>query len=45
MKKIILMLSLFICVASYGQEYTFIPDSLRLLPMEELMKKEPPSRF
>ena len=45
MKKIILMLSLFICVASYGQGYTFIPDSLRLLPMEELMKKEPPVDF
>ena len=39
------MLSLFICVASYGQDYTFIPDSLKLLPIEELAKKEPPANF
>ena len=45
MKKILLIISLLIYFASQGQEYTFIPDSLRLLPMQELVKKEPPADF
>ncbi len=45
MKKILLNICLLICFASQGQEYTFIPDSFRLLPMQELVKKEPPADF
>lgn len=45
MKKIILILSILTCFVSQGQEYTFIPDSLKLLPMQELAKKEPPADF
>ncbi len=33
------------CFVSQGQEYAFIPDSLKLLPMQELAKKEPPADF
>lgn len=45
MKNIILILSILICFASQGQEYTFIPDSLKLLPLQELAKKQPPTDF
>ena len=45
MKKIILIFGILICYASQGQEYAFIPDSLSLLPIEELVKKEPPADF
>jgi hypothetical protein len=45
MKKLILITSIFICLFAQGQEYNFIPDSLRLLPMQELVKKEPPADF
>ena len=45
MKKLILIASLLTSILAQGQEYTFIPDSLRLLPMQELIKKEPPADF
>jgi len=45
MKKIFLIASLLTSIFAQGQEYTFIPDSLRLLPMQELLKKEPPADF
>ncbi|MCW5518788.1 hypothetical protein J1N09_02995 [Aureitalea sp. L0-47] len=45
MKNTLLIISLLICFASQGQEYVFIPDSLKLLPMQELVKKEPPADF
>lgn len=45
MKKLILITSLLTSILAQGQEYTFIPDSLTLLPMQELLKKEPPADF
>ena len=45
MKKIFLIAVLLTCVFAQCQEYTFIPDSLRLLPLQELFKKEPPADF
>ncbi|MBC3847329.1 hypothetical protein H8K90_13105 [Winogradskyella echinorum] len=45
MKKTLLIISLILCFASHGQKYSFIPDSLMLLPMRELVKKEPPADF
>jgi hypothetical protein len=45
MKKLILITSILISIVAQGQEYEFIPDSLRLLPMQELIKKEPPADF
>lgn len=45
MKKLILIACILSCFASQGQEYAFIPDSLTLLPMQELVKKEPPADF
>lgn len=45
MKKIILVASLFTSILIQGQEYPFIPDGLRLLPLQELLKKEPPADF
>ncbi|WP_421811182.1 hypothetical protein [Flagellimonas sp.] len=45
MKKTTLILSILMCFAVQGQEYTFIPESLSLLPMQELLKKEPPADF
>lgn len=45
MKILILITSLLTCIFAQGQEYTFIHDSLRLLPMQELIKKEPPADF
>ena len=45
MKNIILIASLLISIFAQGQEYTFIPDSLKLLPIQELAKKQPPADF
>ena len=45
MKKLIIITSLLTSIFAQGQEYTFIPDSLTLLPMQELVKKEPPADF
>ena len=45
MKKLILIAILLTSILAQGQEYEFIPDSLRLLPIQELMKKEPPADF
>lgn len=45
MRKLILITSILISIVAQGQEYAFIPDSLRLLPMQELIKKEPPADF
>lgn len=45
MKKLFLIAVLLTCVFAQCQEYTFIPDSLRLLPLQELFKKEPPADF
>ena len=45
MKTIILIFSLLLCFVSQGQQYKFLPDSLSLLPMQELIKKEPPADF
>lgn len=45
MKKIILFTCLLISSFAQSQEYAFIPDGLRLLPMQELIKKEPPADF
>ena len=45
MKKIILILSIIMCHPTKGQEYAFIPDNLRSLPLQELAKKEPPADF
>ena len=45
MKKLILITSILISIAAQGQEYSFISDSLKLLPMEELAKKQPPVDF
>ena len=45
MKKIFLIAGLLTSIFAQGQEYAFIPDSLKLLPMQELLKKEPPADF
>lgn len=45
MKKLILIVSILVTMVAQGQKYAFIPDSLRLLPMKELAKKEPPADF
>lgn len=45
MKKIFLIACFLTSIFAQAQEYTFIPDSLRLLPMQELVKKEPPADF
>lgn len=45
MKKFILIASFLTSIFAQAQEYTFISDSLRLLPMQVLMKKEPPADF
>lgn len=45
MKKLILITSILISIVAQSQEYEFIPDSLRLLPMQELAKKQPPADF
>lgn len=45
MKRLILVASFLISFFAQAQEYTFISDSLRLLPMQELIKKEPPANF
>ncbi|MDT0554623.1 hypothetical protein [Patiriisocius hiemis] len=45
MKKLILITCFLTSIFAQAQEYTFISDSLRLLPMQELMKKEPPADF
>lgn len=45
MKKLLLITCLLTSILAQGQEYAFIPDSLRLLPMQELIKKEPPADF
>lgn len=45
MKKLILISSILISIVAQGQEYTFISDSLKLLPIQELAKKQPPTDF
>ena len=45
MKKIFLITCFLTSIFAQAQEYTFISDSLRLLPMQELIKKEPPADF
>ncbi len=45
MRKLILITSILISIVAQSQEYAFIPDSLRLLPMQELAKKQPPADF
>ena len=45
MKKLILITSILISLVVQGQEYAFIPDSLKLLPIQELAKKQPPADF
>ncbi len=45
MIKILLIAGFLASIFAQGQEYAFIPDSLRLLPMQELFKKEPPADF
>ncbi|TVZ15494.1 hypothetical protein [Maribacter sp. MAR_2009_72] len=45
MKKLFLIASLLTSILAQGQEYTFISDDLTLLPMQELVKKEPPADF
>ncbi|WP_460219420.1 hypothetical protein [Psychroserpens sp. MEBiC05023] len=45
MKKLILITSLLTIIFVQGQEYSFISDSLKLLPIQELAKKQPPVDF
>ncbi|PQV45236.1 hypothetical protein CLV33_1143 [Jejuia pallidilutea] len=45
MKKLILITNIFISFVVQGQEYAFIPDSLKLLPIQKLAKKQPPEDF
>lgn len=45
MKKIILIASFLMGIAAQSQEYSFISDSLKLLPLQELAKKRPPVDF
>lgn len=45
MRKLILITSILISIVAQGQEYAFIPDSLKLLPIQELAKKQPPADF
>lgn len=45
MKKVFFIACFLTSIFAQAQGYTFISDSLRLLPMQELMKKEPPADF
>jgi hypothetical protein len=45
MRKLILITSILISIVAQSQEYAFIPDSLKLLPIQELAKKQPPADF
>lgn len=45
MKKIAFIITLFITIISQAQEYSFVPKDLKLISMNELMKKGPPSKL
>jgi len=45
MKKLLQIISLLVSLIAQAQEYAFLPDSLTLLPIQELAKKEPPLDF
>lgn len=45
MKKLILLASFLVSFVAQSQEYAFISDSLKLLPIQELAKKQPPADF
>ncbi|CAM1347129.1 hypothetical protein [Tenacibaculum insulae] len=45
MKKITLIIALFITVMNQAQNYSFVPKNLKLISMDELMRKGPPSKL